>query len=166
RERRIRLQPVPGRAPRPDGYQFALRAERVRPAAEAVPAELRRDEYWTGSALEPAETERDVCGRRPGARVGRNDASGQPRERHRVHDRSARPRRNGRHRRTGGSAAVERIRPQVAGQPARYRGGNGWAGSRQPERLQQGAETDRRGDERLLRAGVLLEEPRRDEARS
>ena len=58
--------------------------------------------------------------------------------------------------------AVERLRPQVAGQPARPGRGNRRHRRRQPERLQQGAEADRRRDQRLLRAGVLLEEPGRD----
>ena len=56
--------------------------------------------------------------------------------------------------------AVERLRAQVAGQPARARRGNRRHRRRQPERLRQGAEADRRGDERLLRAGLLLEESR------
>src|SRR6267378_324765 len=58
---------------------------------------------------------------------------------------------------------MERVRPQVAGQPARDRGRDRWDRRRQSERLQQGAQAYRRGDQRLLRAGVLLEESGRHE---
>ena len=50
--------------------------------------------------------------------------------------------RHGRHRRAGGSAAVERVRPEVAGQSARHCGRDRRHRRRQPERFQQGAEAD------------------------
>ena len=56
--------------------------------------------------------------------------------------------------------AVAGVRAQVAGQPARARGGDRRHRRRQPERLRQGAAADRRRDERLLRARVLLEQSR------
>src|ERR1041385_6627009 len=50
--------------------------------------------------------------------------------------------------------------PQIAGQSARAGRADGWSGGRQYQRLRQGAQTDRRRDERLLCARVLLNEPR------
>src|SRR5262249_52288570 len=54
--------------------------------------------------------------------------------------------------------------PQVAGQSARPRRRDRRRRRGQPERFRQGAEADRRGDERLLRARVHVEESRPDQA--
>ena len=54
------------------------------------------------------------------------------------------------------------LRAQLAGQPARARGSHRRHGRREPERLHQGAQADRPGNERLLR-GRLLEQSRSDE---
>ena len=126
--------------------------------AESDAAERRRASSNADRSVDAAaEAERDVRRRGSRARARRAHAAGEPRERHDLHDRPARPGRHGRHRRAGRSAAVERVRPQVAGQPARARGRDRRHRRRQPERLRQGAEADRRRDERLLRARVLLE---------
>src|SRR6267378_114843 len=58
---------------------------------------------------------------------------------------------------------MERGRPQIAGKPSGDCGRDRWDRRRQSERLQQGAQAYRRGDQRLLRAGVLLEESGRHE---
>ena len=105
-----------------------------------------------------AAAERGIRRRRPRARGVRPDARRQPRERDHLHDRSARAGRRLGHRRERRPDAVERLHPQVAGQPARPRGPDRRHRGRQPERLRQGAEADRRRDERLLRARLLLEE--------
>ena len=59
---------------------------------------------------------------------------------------------------------VEQLRAEVAGQPARAGGRDRRRRRRQHERLRQGAEADRRGEQRLLRARLLLEQSRRDQA--
>src|SRR5262245_1294984 len=50
--------------------------------------------------------------------------------------------------------------PRHAGQPARAGGRDRGHRRREPERFRQGAQTDRRRDQRLLRARVLLQQPR------
>ena len=54
----------------------------------------------------------------------------------------------------------------VAEQPARPRGADRRLRDDQPERLHEGAEADRRGDERLLRHRLLLVQPRSDAAQA
>ena len=56
------------------------------------------------------------------------------------------------------------LRAEVAGQHARAGRGDRRPRGRQHERLRQGAEADRRGEQRLLRARLLLEQPRSDQA--
>src|SRR5262249_25681997 len=51
------------------------------------------------------------------------------------------------------------LRAEDAGQPALARGAHRRNRRRQPERLRQGDQADRRRDERLLRARLLLDEP-------
>ena len=55
------------------------------------------------------------------------------------------------------------LRPELAGQPARARGAHRRPGRREPERLHQGAQADRPGNQRLLRGRLLLEQSRSDE---
>ena len=60
-------------------------------------------------------------------------------------------------RREGRSGRVGQLRPQEPGQPARHRRRDRRLRRRQPERLRQGAEADRRRDQRLLRHRLLLD---------
>ncbi len=99
-----------------------------------------------------------VRGRRARARHGGRDARRQPRKRDALHHRPARPRGGRRHRREPRSGGVGNVRVAHAGQPANDCGSDGRLRGGQPERLRQGAEADRRRDERLLRAGVLFEQ--------
>ncbi|MGC4082761.1 MAG: hypothetical protein QM736_11770 [Vicinamibacterales bacterium] len=64
----------------------------------------------------------------------------------------------------GGYDRVGCLRAQVAGQSARAGRGNRWPRRRQHERLRQGAQEHRRGQQRLLRSRLLLEQSRCDEA--
>ncbi len=67
-------------------------------------------------------------------------------------------------RRDGRSHRLPEPHPQDAGQPARAGDGNRRHRHRQPEQLREGLEADRRRDQRLLRGGLLLEQPRPAEA--
>ena len=69
-----------------------------------------------------------------------------------------------RYRRAGGSGRVGTASPEIAGQPARACGVDGWDRRRQYERSHESAQADRCRDERLLRAGLLLVQPRPDAA--
>ena len=118
----------------------------------------RRSEQRSGYS--PAAAAGTVRRRGSVARAVRDHAGGQPREHDDLHDRPARPgRSDAGSRRERRSAAVERVRPQEPGQPAHARGRDRRHRRREHERLHEGAEADRRRDERLLRARVLLEEP-------
>ena len=65
---------------------------------------------------------------------------------------------------TARSGGVRRARPQDAGQPARAGRADRRHRRRQPEQLRQGAEADRRRDERLLHARLFVDQPGSAEA--
>src|SRR5688500_18194049 len=88
----------------------------------------------------------------------RPDESRQSCERAALHNRSARPDCRSGHRSGREHERLERVRARDTGQPARACGADRRHRHRQPERLRQGAQADRQRDQRLLRAGLLLEQ--------
>src|SRR5262249_34471594 len=84
----------------------------------------------------------------------------QPREHDDLHDRPTRPRWYARPRSERRHGRLSELHQDVAGQLARAVRADGRVRYHQSERLHEIVEADRRRDERLLRAGLLLVESR------
>ena len=86
------------------------------------------------------------------------DARGQPRQHDHLHHRSSRPGGRARPRREDRHDGVSGLRQEFAGHAAGARRSDRRPRRRQPERLHEGAQANRSGNERLLRRRLLLEQ--------